>query len=42
MNMFYIKIDSAQNLEVGQTRWEKAKSLNTKIRGDEAHVIIQP
>lgn len=42
MNLFYIKGDTAQDFEGGQSSWEKAKSLSTRIRGEAAHDIIQP
>jgi histidinol phosphatase-like enzyme len=30
MNLFYIIGDTAQDLEAGQSRWEKAKLLSTR------------
>ena len=31
MNLFHLKDDKAQHLEAGQSGWEKAKSLITRI-----------
>jgi len=42
VNLFRIKGDTVQDIEGGQSSWEKAKSLSTRIGGEAAHDIIQP